>query len=97
MRRLVITLFILMAFLTRPIVASADTGCAFDACLRLAQDDNSWRERSYEWDTRPRYQQSERNFRREYRQERHSLSYYCSLGSQTPRSMRDRCRRAGYR
>ena len=32
----------------------------------------------------------------ERREGRRSLRYYCSLGSQTPRTMRNDCRRAGY-
>lgn len=53
------------------------------------------REWSYDWDTRPRpqYYPDRPEGRRDGRR---SLRYYCSLGNQTPRSLRDDCRRAGY-
>ena len=76
--------------------ASADPGCGFAPCLQLAQD-GGWRERSYEWDTRPRPQYHDRGRQEERSAGRRSLRYYCSLGRQTPRSLRDDCRRAGYR
>jgi len=57
------------------------------------------REWSYDWDTRPRQQNQylypDRYYSGRY-EDRRSLRYYCSLGNQTPRSLRDDCRRAGY-
>ena len=84
----------------RLVLIALSAAAALTASMGTASAQYGWRERSYDWDTRPRHHDynnyySERRHER-YEGSRRSLRYYCGLGSQTPRSVRDDCRRAGY-
>jgi hypothetical protein len=81
MRKIVIALSTIGA-----LAAGISSACAYDL-----------REWSYDWDTRPRAYQYPPAYAQERWEGRRSLRYYCSLGARMPRSLRDDCRRAGYR
>lgn len=91
MRKMLAALTMIGALSLIPDTASAADGCSYGPFGNIVCSPGARPGVPYGYG----YNRGYRDYGRSYGR-RGSLAYYCSLGSQTPRSLRNDCRRAGY-